>query len=146
MQKCSISTNFRRCKRAHNAMRPEHVFGPNWPSEMVKKWGELFAEKFWKTDIVDIQGQIQDFLKEGVPKSKTDRTLAPVGIGGVWGGCAPWEAEKNCNFRSQFVRFGAFFLRGVHRILHIYLEFCAGAPTQSQAPYLCKKWRGRALL
>ena len=27
------------------------------------------------------QGRIQDFLKEGAPKSRTDRTLAPVGTG-----------------------------------------------------------------
>ena len=31
---------------------------------------------------------------------------------GVWGGCAPSEAEKICNFQSQFARFGAFFLPG----------------------------------
>ena len=47
------------------------------------------------------------------------------GQGGVWGGCAPTEVEKNCNFQSQFARFGAYCL--------------PGAPTQSQAPYLCKK-------
>ena len=88
-------------------------------------------------DMTAHQGRIQDFKKNF--KSRTDRTLAPVGTGGVWGGCVPWEAEKNCNFQSQFPRFGAFFLPGVHRILNIYLEFCAEAPTQSQAPCLCKK-------
>ena len=71
------------------------------------------------------QGQIQDFLKEGAPKLRTDRTSAPMGTGGVWGGCAPSEAEKNCNFQSQFARFDAFLL--------------LGAPTQSQVPYLWKK-------
>ena len=73
------------------------------------------------------QERIQDFLKEGAgaPKLMTDRSLAPVGTRGVWGGCAPSEAEKNCNFQIQFAQFGAFFLHG--------------APTQSQAPYLCKK-------
>ena len=55
---------------------------------------------------------IQDFLKDGAPILRTDRTSAPVGTGGVWGGCAPSEAEKNFNFQSQFARFGAFFLSG----------------------------------
>ena len=30
-----------------------------------------------------VQGRIQDFLKEGVPKLRTDRTAATVGAGGV---------------------------------------------------------------
>ena len=46
------------------------------------------------------QGRIQDFLKEGAPKLRTDSTSALVGTGGVWGGCAPSEAEKICNFQS----------------------------------------------
>ena len=65
------------------------------------------------------------FLKEGMPKLRTDRTSTPVGTGGVWEGCAPSEAEKNGNFQSQFTEFGAFFL--------------PGAPIESQVPYLCKK-------
>ena len=39
--------------RAHNAMRLEPVFGPNWPSEMLENTEGLFVEKFWKTDTVE---------------------------------------------------------------------------------------------
>ena len=73
-----------------------------------------------------LRGGSRIFKKRGCPR--TDRTLAPVGTGGVWGGYAPSEAEKNCNFQSQFARFGAFFLPGVS--------------TQSQVPYLCKNRGG----
>ena len=88
----------------------------------------------WRTLLQGLlyQGRIQDFLKERAPKLRTDRTSAPVGTGGVWGGCAPSEAEKNCSFQSQFARVGAFFL--------------PDAPTQSQAPYLCKKRGGERRL
>ena len=65
------------------------------------------------------------FLKRGGAKLRTDRASAPVWTEGVWGGWAPSEVGKNCNFQSHLAQFGAFFL--------------PGAPTQSQAPYLCKK-------
>ena len=47
-KKCSILSNFRRCKRAHNAMRPEPVFGPNWPSETLENTEGTFCWKILK--------------------------------------------------------------------------------------------------
>ena len=70
--------------------------------------------------------------------------IVTCGTGGVWGGCAPSEAEKNCNFQSQFAQFGAYFLPEAMRSLGGSLYHGGSnehrtAPTQSQAPYLCKK-------
>ena len=82
----------------------------------------LFCTWIWKISTIKIPDKIiafhsccsrgRIFLKEGALKLRTDRTLAPVGTGDVWGGCAPSEAEKICNFQSQFARFGAFSLPG----------------------------------
>ena len=69
-------------------------------------------------------GQIQDFLKEGAPKLRTDKSSVTVGTRGVWGERAPSEAEKN-------VIFGV----NSHDLVHYFLE----APTQNQAHYLWKK-------
>ena len=71
------------------------------------------------------QGRIQDFVKEGAPKLRTDRTLVPVGTGGVWGGCALSEAEKICNFQSY-----------PHDLVH---SFSLGRQHKVRHPYLCKK-------
>ena len=57
----------------------------------IKKRGYYTGVEF----LFGYQGWIQEFLKEGAPKSRTDRTSAPVETGGVRGGCAPLEAEKN---------------------------------------------------
>ena len=70
---------------------------------------------------------IKEFTKRGGRQNlRTKRTLVSVGKGGVWGGYDPSKVEKKINFQSQFVRFCAFF-------------FLPEAPTQSQAPYFCKK-------
>ena len=47
-QKCSILSNFRGCKRAHNAMRPKPAFDPNWPSEMLENTEGTFCWKILK--------------------------------------------------------------------------------------------------
>ena len=88
-----------------------------------------FAEK-WDPFLYQNQGRIQDFLEEGVPKFKDWQSFDACVDRGCLRGCAPSEKDlsekdKNGNFQSQFAQFGAFFL--------------PGAPTQNQAPYLCKK-------
>ena len=40
------------------------------------------------------QGQIQNFLKEGAPKLRTDRTSAPVGTGGYLRGMCPLRSGE----------------------------------------------------
>ena len=70
-------------------------------------------------DWIYYQGRIQDFLKEGAPKLSTDTISAHIVTGGVWGRCAPSEAEKNCNF-------------------HLVHSFCMGANTKSDALSLQK--------
>ena len=72
-----------------------------------------------------MSGADPGFFKRGGAQIKDWQNFGTCGDRGVWGGCAPSEAEKNCNFQSQFARFGAYFL--------------PEAPTQSQAPYLYKK-------
>ena len=49
---------------------------------------------------VHVTGADPGFFKRGGTQLRTDRTLAPVGTGGVWGGCASSEAEKICHFQS----------------------------------------------
>ena len=71
------------------------------------------------------QGRIQDLLKDGAPKFRTDRPLTPMGTEGVRRGCAPQKQRIKCNFQSWITWFGPFFLPDV--------------PTQSQVLYLCKK-------
>ena len=48
MQNFYILSNFRWCKRAHNVMRLEPVFCPNWPSEMLKNTEGSFCWKILK--------------------------------------------------------------------------------------------------
>ena len=68
------------------------------------------------------------FLKGGRPNQELTELRRLWGQGMSEGDVPPSEAEKKCNFQSQFARFGAFFL--------------PEGPTQSQVPYLCKKNRG----
>ena len=68
------------------------------------------------------------FFKRGAPKLRTGRTLAPVRTCGVWGGCAPSEADKHCNFQSQFARFGD--------------SFCLGCPHKVRRPISAKNRGG----
>ena len=58
------------------------------------------------------RGGSRIFLKEGAPTLRVYRTLAPVWTGVSKGDVPPSEAKKNCNFQSQFPRFGTFFLPG----------------------------------
>ena len=96
---------------------------------LTENWLSI-NEMWWAVDnhYYMCQGRIQDFFKRGGAHIKGLQNFGACGDGEVWGGFAPSEAKKNCNFQSQFARFGAFFL--------------PGAPTQSQASYLCKKKKG----
>ena len=53
-------------------------------------------------------------LKKKRGRGRPNLPLAPVGKGGVWGGCAPSEVEKK-HFQSQFARFWCIlFVWDVH--------------------------------
>ena len=69
-------------------------------AELISLFGLLACDV---STCYELQGRIQDFIKEGMPKLRTDRTSMPVGTGGVWGGCAPSETKKICNF-SKLIR------------------------------------------
>ena len=48
MQKCKYSNYFRRCKKVPIAKRPQPVFGPNRPCEMLENTGWTFCRKILK--------------------------------------------------------------------------------------------------
>ena len=64
--------------------------------------------------------------KEWPPKSVTNRTSAPMGTEGIWGGCAHSEVEEKCNFQSQFSQFGDFFPEnGANQLTLAWLDLCS---------------------
>ena len=101
------------------------------------KWNEAVKNLFIITRGMQIQefsmggrckhfsGADQGFFKRGGAQIEDWQNFGACGDRG----CAPSEAEKNCNFQSHFARFGAL----------LFAWFLPGAPTQSQVPYLCKK-------
>ena len=114
MQNFKILSNFRRCKRAHNAMRLEPVFGPNWPSEMLENtegtfWWEIL--KNWNCWTCLIQGYIivkeSKFMIKPNKRSKLGRKTA----------CQASEC--------RLLRVRAFFHKTV-RVCHVYCNFKIG--------------------
>ena len=76
-----------------------------------------------------IQGWIQDiFLKEGGPKLRTDRTLAPVGTGVSEGDVAPQKWRKIVIFKVN-----------LHDLVH---SFCLGREHKVPAPISAKNRGG----
>ena len=58
----------------------------------------LYNSLFNVICLVSIAGVDPGFFKRGGAQIKDWQNLGACGDGGVWGGCAPSEAEKNCNF------------------------------------------------
>ena len=89
---------------------------------------EKWTKKVINCYVLD-QGWMQNFLKEGAHKLKTDRTSAPVGTGVSKGDVPiPSEVEKICNFQSQ-----------LYKLVH---SFWSDVPTQPRTS--AKKYIGGA--
>ena len=78
-----------------------------------------------------LQGRIQDFLKGGAPKLRTDRTSVPVRTGVVWGGMCPLRSGE------KFV----IFKVNSHDLVH---SVCLGCPHKVRRPISAKNRGGRA--
>ena len=68
----------------------------------------------------DLRGQIQDFLKEGAPKLRTDRTSVHV-----WNRVSEWDVL------TQKWRKIIIFKVNLHDLVH---SFCLGCPHKVRRP------------
>ena len=65
------------------------------------QWGELSLDLHGSVELyVGASGVDPGFYKTGGAQIKDWQNFGACRNGGVWGGCAPSEAEKICNFQS----------------------------------------------